>query len=233
MRKRTMFAIVVVLCLAFSGIASASSYSSNNGGRLGKSQGRGQAGLTGHSSSSPSPADFTVYEPFPTAGDAFCSATNGCGTIPSGGGTFYQWTAGDFVNSSTFYDTGISSLTDLNLNWTASDLLAGGQQENWNIYANGVFTGWYAYVNCSGSGFCSGNVTISGTINFSDIAPVGGGYWLSIVESNTIPQGAGSISWLDGGVTGLSQATPEPTSLMLFGSGLLGLGGVIRRRLGK
>ena len=27
-------------------------------------------------------ATTTTTEPFPTAGDAYCSATNGCGTIP-------------------------------------------------------------------------------------------------------------------------------------------------------
>lgn len=35
------------------------------------------------------------------------------------------------------------------------------------------------------------------------------------------------------GVGGSQGTTPEPASLMLFGSGLLGLGGVIRRRLGR
>ena len=44
----------------------------------------------------------TVDEPFPTAGDAYCSATNGCGTIPAGGQTAFQWTTGDFVISSIF-----------------------------------------------------------------------------------------------------------------------------------
>ena len=58
---------------------------------------------------------MNVNVPFPTAGDSYCSATNGCGTIPAGGGTDFQWTAGDFVTSSILV-LATNSVTDLTAN---------------------------------------------------------------------------------------------------------------------
>jgi hypothetical protein len=91
-------------------------------------------------------ADIIVNEPFPASGDSYCS-DGGCGTIPLGGQTGSPSIAGDYVQSPVFTGTGITSLTDLNLTLTADDDLQSGQQENWEIYVNGVDTGWYAYVN--------------------------------------------------------------------------------------
>jgi len=223
---RRVLGVLFLLCFAtfaMAGVAYASGTSSNP---------RAAAGIDQHSAANApvSPADINVNEPFPTAGDAFCSATNGCGTIPAGGSTFFQWTAGDFVQSAVFTGTGITSLDDLTANWSAQDFLAAGQQEDWEIFANGVDTGFFAFVNCSGSGFCSGNVNIIGTINFSDIAPVAGGYQIELIELNTIGGGLGSIAWNDGGTTGLSQATPEPNSMVLLATGLA-LAGALWRKL--
>jgi hypothetical protein len=66
---------------------------------------------------------------------------------------------------------------------------------------------------------------------------VGGGYQVELVLQNTVPYGGGGVLWSDGGVTGLTYNTygtvPEPGGLMLFGSGAMGLAGLLRRKLGR
>lgn len=173
--------------------------------------------------------DAVTFVPFPTAGDAYCSFTNGCGTIPSGGQTAYQWTAGDFVLSSVF-TLPTNSVTDLSADWTFQDFLGGGNTEDWFVYVNGVAVAQAILPDC---GFCGSYFTVTGSVSFADIAPVAGGYQIELVLQNTVPGGGGSVAWTDGGVTGLSYAssTPEPGSIMLLGSGVLGLAGVIRRKL--
>ena len=52
------------------------------------------------------------------------------------------------------------------------------------------------------------------------------------VLQNTVPYGVLSAAWLDGRVTGLFyRAVPEPGSMMLFGSGVIGLADLLRRKL--
>jgi hypothetical protein len=176
--------------------------------------------------SSPSASDPTTNEPFPTAGDAYCSATNGCGTIPSGGQTGFQWTTGDYVTSSIF-TLPTNSVTDLTANWSYTDYL-NGSTELWYVYVNGVAVGMTTLVDCG----CSGATeTVTDTINFPDIAPVSGGYQVELVLQNTVPPGNGSVAWQDGGITGLSySAVPEPVSISVLGAGLVGLGVARRRR---
>jgi PEP-CTERM motif len=171
-----------------------------------------------------------VVVPFPTAGDAYCSATNGCGTIPSGGQTAFMWTAGDYVISDVFTSTGLSSVTDLTANWTFQDFLGGGNTETWYVYINGITV---AQAVLPDDNFMGDYLTVSGTVDFSAIAPVDGGYQVELVLQNTVPGGGGSVAWTDGGTTTLSGtgSTPEPNSLILMGTALCGLAMSIRRRL--
>jgi hypothetical protein len=168
-----------------------------------------------------------VNEPFPTAGDAYCGS-NQCGTIPSGGQTDYMWTAGNYVLSSVFV-LPTDSVTDLTANWTYWSVLGGGGTETWDVYLNNVNVGSVLLADC---GYCESDQTVTGAFNFSDIAPVSGGYQVELVLQNTVPFGGGSVAWLDGGTTGLSYDTgvPEPGSMLLLGSGIL-FAGLLRRKL--
>jgi PEP-CTERM motif len=175
----------------------------------------------------PNGDDPVTNVPFPTAGDAYCSFTNGCGTIPSGGQTASMWTTGDYVISAVF-TLPTNDVTDLTANWTFQDFLRGGNNETWYVYVNGVVVAGAIVPDC---GYCGLTGTVTGTVTFPGIAPVAGGYQVELVLQNTIPGGGGSAAWLDGGITGLSYASPEPGSLLLFGSGIVGLAGLLRRRL--
>lgn len=168
----------------------------------------------------------TVTEPFPTAGDAYTSATDGNGVIPVGGQTAYQWTAGDSVTSSLFI-LGGPTVVGLSANWTYQDVIGGGNSETWFVYVNGVAVAEAVLPDCS---FCGTDFTVAGSVSFADILPVGGGYTVQLVLQNTLPFGGGSVAWLDGGTTGLDNTTPEPASMLLVGSGMLAFAGLLRRK---
>jgi hypothetical protein len=176
------------------------------------------------STSSSLAAPIVSNVPFPTAGDAYCGS-NMCGTIPAGGQTDFMWTAGNYVISSIFHIPA-ASVTDLEANWQFQDFL-GGNTETWYVYINGVAV---AQATLPDDSYNGDILTVTGTVNFAGIAPVGGGYQVELVLQNTVPFGGGSVAWLDGGTTGLSY-TPEPGTMMLFGSGVIGIAGLLRRKL--
>ncbi len=217
MKKQSMrsVALLVALCFLAVGMASASNLSISK--------------LTTVMPPIPT-TPVTATFPFPTAGDAYCSFTNGCGTIPSGGQTDYMWTAGDYVVSSIFV-LPTTSVTGLTVNWSFEDFLGGGNTETWFVLLNGIAVAQVVLPDDNYNGDIGG---VAGSVSFAGIAPVSGGYQVSLVLQNTVPFGGGSAAWLDGGNTGLTYNTstvPEPGSIMLFGSGVIGLAGLLRRKL--
>ena len=200
-------ALVAALCFLTAGMASANS-------------------LPTLSTSSSLAAPIVSNVPFPTAGDAYCGS-NTCGTIPAGGQTDFNWTAGNYVISSIFVLTPYP-VTALTANWKFQDFLGNGNTETWYAYINGVAVAQALLPDDSYNGDI---LTVTGTVTFAGIAPVAGGYQVELVLQNTVPFGGGSAAWLDGGTTGLSYVTPEPGSMVLFGSGVIGLAGLLRRKL--
>ena len=178
---------------------------------------------------SASPASINV--PFPAAGDAFCTAVYGCGTLTVGGQTDPMWTAGDYVLSSVFAIANSTGVTGLSADWTFQNFLGGGNSTAWYVYVNGIPVASFGLADDNYNGDFG---TVTGSVSFASIGPVGGGYQVAIVLLNTVPYGGGAVLWSDGGVTGLTYNTvPEPGSLMLFGSGAMGLAGLLRRKLGR
>lgn len=177
-------------------------------------------------------ADVTVN--FPSDTTFYCSATNGCDFMGNNGGlSAAMWTTGDFVTETFF--TGQASVNDLTANWGVVDDyggIPGATYEN-DVYINGVFVGAFLLADCN---YCGTLVTVTGTANFAPIVGAGT-YNLSIVLAQTAPGGAGS-EWFseltsNGGAStaDFSSPTPEPSSFLLLGSGLLGFAGVLRRKL--
>jgi hypothetical protein len=165
-----------------------------------------------------------ITVPFPGAGDAYCSFTNGCGTIPPGGQTAYMSTAGDYVTTTVITYQMFQEAMGF---WIFQDYLGGGNTEQVDLLVNGLFVGSFVAQDC---GYCGSYFTI-GFLFFSQIT-CNGPCVLSLVLQNTIPDGGGSIAFADGGQTILAQeGVPELSSLVLFGSGLLGVAGVVRRKL--
>lgn len=174
--------------------------------------------------------DVTVN--FPSDNTFFCSATNGCGFMGANGGlSLPMWTTGDFVTETFF--TGQYGVTDLGLSIGVVDNYGGSPgtfYEN-DVYVNGVFVGAFLLPDCN---YCGTLGLVSGTVNFPTIIGLGT-YNLSIVLAQTAATGDGSEWFSELTPSGVAStatfSVPEPSSVFLLGSGLLGLAGAVRRKL--
>ena len=174
---------------------------------------------------------------FPSDNSYYCSASNGCDFIGNNGVlTASMWTTGDYVTET--FVTGQPFVNELTVNFgavdnygTPFDGVPGLTYEN-DVYINGVEVGMFELEDCS---FCRTLVNIYGTVDFDPIYG-SGTYTVSILLAQTADDGYGS-QWfsIDNGLGEDSTVTlssiPEPGSILLLGSGVLGIAGVLRRKL--
>lgn len=171
--------------------------------------------------------------PFPSDTTFFCSQTNPpCDFMGNNGGlTKPMWTAGDFITE-TFFSS-VPWVNNLEANWGVVDFYGGnpGLYYRNDVYINGVWVGYFWLPDCN---YCSTLYTVTGAAYFAPIYG-NGSYNLSIVLAQTAAGGAGS-EWFSvltssGASTAFFSTTPEPSSILLLGSGLIGIAGVVRRKL--
>lgn len=123
--------------------------------------------------------------------------------------------------------------------WTITSTLTTIQDITTNTLTTGTLgTVVFQTGTVTGGTFSSGSITItatggsvlfSGTFSGGTITTVGG---VTFINANLACSGCGSVQIVaSGGISGDTIVTPEPGTLGLLGTGLVGLAGIVRRKL--
>jgi len=177
-------------------------------------------------------ANSAVTVNFPSDTTWYSTARNGSDFMGNNGGfSAPMSTAGDSITET--FVTGQTYVSTLIVDWTVQDYFGnnpGATYEN-DIYINGAFVGYFLVNDC---GFCANVTPVTGSVSFNPIYGFGT-YNISVVLAQTAPANGGSESFTEWNAAGASATvvlgTPEPGSLVLFGSGLLGFAGMLRRKI--
>lgn len=122
--------------------------------------------------------------------------------LGAGGGRAFS-VAGDYVQQA-FSRT--AAITKLTVNFKMADgthSYCGVGTLNWNVYINGTVIGSYSWIGgtvpYSPSPPMGPDQTISKTIAFASIAPVGGTFTIRLQAATTVCAGGGAWNWFPGG----------------------------------
>jgi len=186
-----------------------------------------------------------IYDNGPTTGNAGAWALDGYPTVPVVSDTFNVTTNGTFIDGFNFL-AWVNPGYDL----TSAELSITSQENGGTVYLDQTFSFFmggcslnnFGYDVCTMSTGFGGPVLNAGTywVNLTNGETQHGWtlYWdensgpssASQNEVGTIPSESFTVFGVGGSSTG-GGTVPEPGSIMLFGSGLLGLAGMLRRKL--
>ena len=162
---------------------------------------------------------------FPSDTSFSCSA-NGCGFLGDMGHQSEQmFSAGDFVTEIFF--TGQQSIVSLSYDFFLQNNFGGNSGYSYtnDVFVNGNQVGSFLVPDC---GYCGSTQEYKGNFSFSPLEG-DGTYALSIVLGENVPANDGYEIFNSGGSVTLGDV-PEPGSLILLSSGVVGVAGVLRRR---
>ncbi len=141
-------------------------------------------------------------------------------------GYFWSVSRGDSVTE-TFSGTGLEYVNQLDLEFDVTfNNLRSGAFVDWDVLVEGTKVGDWSWDVGDGTG------PVDLSYSFANIFG-SGTYEIAMVVTNNVPDGKGSIALgYPGDMTlsgGTAQPVPEPTTMLLFGFGLIGLAGFRRK----
>jgi hypothetical protein len=174
------------------------------------------------------PLTFSGFSYVPNAsGGATNPGTGGMTIIPTLSGLMFEFAGAWTVNSNQTLDSiitfavsaGSAIINDLSLTLVSAGCAGTasiGLTENTNPLTSPATN---LFADCS-------NINITQTNTFAPVS------WLTLIKDLSISGGTNGNAAVSEFTNAVS-VVPEPGSLLLFGSGLVAMGGVVRRRLGR
>lgn len=159
---------------------------------------------------------------FPSEDSIVTSGSNTSTLGVGGGGRYFRF--GDTITE-TFIDTGLSSATSSNWVFSMSDFTSAGVTNIFDVKINGSTIGSFSFTSDGDS-----SDSLFFDLTFEHDLITGDDFTLDITATSTVYSGGGAYNWLPGGSVTLISSVPVPAALWLFGSGLIGLIGVARRK---